>query len=192
MIWLRRLVLLRSGEVSGKCARHSERSETSLHSDSQPITWDFFDGYELFRAANARHRRNAPQMRDQGWRDLCAVVRRVIRVNRLIALSIVLTVATGINAAWMCGSSCGPETQATACEHQPFATSARLITGVHCPSADHLPTAVMRDDVRRIIAVQMVIPHTAAALVVSHHVVRPHPTHVGATPSPRAPIPLRV
>ncbi|HEX4914351.1 MAG TPA: hypothetical protein VFV51_10350 [Vicinamibacterales bacterium] len=113
-------------------------------------------------------------------------------MNRIIALSIVLTVATGINAAWLCGPACGPDTLTTACEHQPFATSVRLIPGVHCPTADILPATVMRDDVRRIIAVQMVMPQTAAALLADHQIVPPHPPRVVAPPSPRASIPLRV
>ena len=65
-------------------------------------------------------------------------------MKRLAALSIVLILAAGHNAAWMCGTTCGPLSEASTC-HQPSTSSARLTAASHCPTIGIPAVAVARD-----------------------------------------------
>jgi len=112
-------------------------------------------------------------------------------VRRLAAFSIVLMLAAGHNAAWMCGTTCGPLPEPSTC-HQPSTSSARLTAASHCPTISIPAVAVARDDASQtqaatvgmpVAAVTPPSPRLGAAGVLGHSAELHNPT---------IPIPLRV
>ena len=113
------------------------------------------------------------------------------KVTRLAALSIVLILAAGHNAAWMCGTTCGPRSDTSTC-HQPSTSSARLTAASHCPTIGIPAVAVARDDAGQTLAATVGTP-VAAVTPPSH---RPCTAgllrHSAERRSPPILLPLRV